>query len=137
MYTIKKHYHFHAAHRNETIDDKCRNIHGHTYHMEVKLQFADFNDKTGVTLLFADIDKKILPIVNELDHSFIINYQDPLLYHLQKFPEDFRIFGMFTSTSCENLCKLIFTMIRETRLPIISLSLQETTSSVVTYVPSV
>ena len=37
---IQKQYKFYAAHRNETLQDKCRNLHGHRYglrcHFEVE-----------------------------------------------------------------------------------------------------
>lgn len=37
---IRKEYKFYAAHRNEELEDKCRNLHGHRYglvcHFEVE-----------------------------------------------------------------------------------------------------
>ena len=30
---IQKEYRFYAAHRNEELHDKCRNLHGHRYGM--------------------------------------------------------------------------------------------------------
>ena len=54
---IKKKFHFYAAHRNETLNDKCYNLHGHVYRFKV---FVDTKVKNGkIDVLFSDIDNYV------------------------------------------------------------------------------
>lgn len=137
---IKKKYHFYASHRNELLNDKCRNIHGHTYYVEIELSFADEKDGVsyylGEQMLFSEIDVIIDPIIKNLDHCMLINVLDPLLPYLAKYIDDtkdqlkFMVFNC--PTSAENVAKHIFDEVQK-QLPISLISLQETTSSTVIY----
>ena len=136
MYKINKKYHFYAGHRNENLDDKCRNLHGHTYYVTMDFEFQ-YNEETGITFLFSNIDRIVEPIIKELDHSLLINSDDPLLQYLYDFMqdegEDLKIYKLEDMvTSAEHLSKHIFERV-EKHLPIKKITLQETTSSIVTY----
>ena len=136
MYKISKKYHFYAGHRNENLDDKCRNLHGHTYYVTMDFEF-EYNEETGITFLFSDIDRTVEPIIKELDHSLLINSDDPLLLYLYDFMqeegEDLKIYKLEDMvTSAEHLSKHIFERVAK-HLPIKKITLQETTSSIVTY----
>ena len=68
MFKITRKYHFYAGHRNEKLKDKCFNLHGHTYHIEMTFDLS-YDPYSGITMLFNDIDKLVYPIIDELDHS--------------------------------------------------------------------
>ena len=53
---IQKQYKFYAAHRNETLDDKCSNLHGHRYGL--KCHFEVERDGS-ISTLFGDFDARI------------------------------------------------------------------------------
>lgn len=127
--TIQKSYHFHAAHRNHNIPGKCRNLHGHTYHVEVEVLLPS-QDEAGVTILFADIDKVIEPIIKGYDHTLLIDVNDPLYAHLQSFTEELALSVINGPTSAENVAMALFRQI-EDQLPLAQLRLKETTSSTV------
>ena len=55
---IQKEYKFYAAHRNETLQDKCSNLHGHRYGLKC---FFEVERKGDITTLFGDFDAKIEP----------------------------------------------------------------------------
>jgi len=79
---IQKQYEFYAAHRNETLVDKCRNLHGHRYgilcHFEVERE-------GDISTLFGDFDSQIEPWLKEnYDHGMLININDPLHETLQQ-----------------------------------------------------
>lgn len=139
MILIKRDYHFYAAHRNEFLDNKCRNIHGHTYYVQIELQFEDAKEQTGVTMLFESIDTEANKVLRAYDHAFMINVADPLYEYLQKYGEDtkdpFKFVLFKQATSVENLAERIFRELFFT-LPVISVSVRETMSAVVTYKPS-
>lgn len=125
---IRKKYHFHAAHRNEyLVGDKCANIHGHTYRVEVEFRFDKTAD-SGVTMLFSDIDKHVEPLIKMLDHCFIIHTEDPLCDLLR---EHTRLYELPFPTSAENMATHIFDYLQNNGLPVIAVNLQETTSSIV------
>ena len=132
---IQKEYKFYAAHRNEELQDKCRNLHGHRYgitcHFEV--------ERTGsLTTLFADFDRRIDPFLkSEYDHGMMIHVEDPLydtlVGHMQRTGEDFRLKRFPRPTTVENLAHQLFTEITEMGFRLSRLEVRETDTSVVSY----
>lgn len=61
-------YHFDAAHRLETHQGLCKNVHGHRWDVEVRIEGALPDLSTGIIIDFGDIKK----IINEFDHSIIL-----------------------------------------------------------------
>lgn len=132
---IQKEYKFYAAHRNEELADKCRNLHGHRYgvvcHFEV--------ERTGaLTTLFGDFDAKIEPLLKEqYDHGMLINRADPLFEtlkeHERRTGETFRMKVFDAPTTVENLAYLLFGEITEMGFRLSRLDIRETDSSVVSY----
>jgi len=133
---INKKYHFYAGHRNENLDDKCFNLHGHTYYVTMDFDFTGFSQATGITMLFSDIDSVVDPIIEKLDHSLLIHEKDPLLKYLMLYTKEekrsLKLSIFNKATSAENMAEYIFHLVAEI-LPITKISLQETTSSTVIY----
>lgn len=75
-FTVGKSFTFDAAHQLPLHDGKCRNLHGHTYRVEVAATgtLIDEGSKTGMVVDFGDIkevwDNHIKPIV---DHRNLNN----------------------------------------------------------------
>ena len=129
---INKKYHFYAAHRNKNADEKCGRIHGHQYHVECIFEFNTINEKSGITVLFGDIDKKVDAIIKDYCHWFLLYEKDSLCEILDLADEPYRKLPF--ETSAENLCIWLFNRIKnESELPIVKLNLRETNSSQVTY----
>ena len=133
---IRKEYKFYAAHRNETLQDKCSNLHGHRYGL--RCHFEVERDDDGISTLFGEFDEKIEPwLKNNYDHGMLINRSDPLYEALQDYcrrtGESFR-FKVFDGPTCvENLAWLMFTEITEMGFRLAYIEVQETDTSVVTY----
>lgn len=132
---IQKQYKFYAAHRNETLVDKCRNLHGHRYgilcHFEVERE-------GDISTLFGDFDSQIEPWLKEhYDHGMLININDPLYETLQQYMlrtgETLRLKVMNGPTSVENVCHLLFTEIIQMGFRLARLDVQETDTSVISY----
>lgn len=132
---IQKEYKFYAAHRNEELGDKCRNLHGHRYgircHFEVERHGA-------LTILFGDFDEKIEPHLKEhYDHGMLINIHDPLYgtlkEHCKTHGESFRFKEFTAPTTVENLAFTLFSEITEMGFRLVQLEVRETDSSVITY----
>jgi 6-pyruvoyltetrahydropterin/6-carboxytetrahydropterin synthase len=72
--TVGKRFTFDAAHQLPLHDGKCRNLHGHTYRVEVTASgtLIDEGSKSGMVIDFGDIkqvwDEHIKPVV---DHQYL------------------------------------------------------------------
>ncbi len=132
---VQKQYKFYAAHRNEELQDKCRNLHGHRYgitcHFEV--------ERTGaLSTLFGDFDSKIEPFLKaKYDHGMLIHVKDPLYdtltQHMQRTGEELKLKRFSQPTTVENLAHLLFTEITEMGFRLSLLEVRETDTSVISY----
>jgi 6-pyruvoyltetrahydropterin/6-carboxytetrahydropterin synthase len=132
---IQKDYKFYAAHRNEELQDKCRNLHGHRYGVRCFFQVQ----RTGsYSTLFADFDERIEPwLKDQYDHGMLINVHDPLYQslceHMERTGERLKLKEFTRPTSVENLAWQLFSEITELGFDLDRLEIRETDSSVVCY----
>ena len=131
--TVTRKYHFYSAHRNQDLDDKCFNLHGHLYRMEVTLKFPI--PESSVTMLFKDIDKVVDPIIKSYDHKWIVDINDPLYIDIKETlaKHNVAVLEVPFPTSVENLCMHFYDTFTALGLPVSKISIQETESSIVTY----
>jgi 6-pyruvoyltetrahydropterin/6-carboxytetrahydropterin synthase len=132
---IQKNYKFYAAHRNEELTDKCRNLHGHRYGIRC---FFDVERTGEYTTLFGDFDAKIEPFLKaEYDHCMMINVHDPLFEtlseHTVRTGEAFKLKRFTRPTTVENLAHQLFGEITEMGFRLNRIEVQETDSSTVVY----
>ena len=71
---ISKEFKWEMGHRLPFHSGKCINIHGHTYKMRVEIE-GDL-DSNGMVMDYYDVSSVISPLVDELDHSFIVKDND-------------------------------------------------------------
>jgi 6-pyruvoyltetrahydropterin/6-carboxytetrahydropterin synthase len=67
--SVIRRYGFEAAHDLPWHPGKCRELHGHSYKLEVSVSGAI--DRRGVVLDFAEVDAIVEPVVQVLDHSYL------------------------------------------------------------------
>ena len=69
--TVVKEFTFDAAHKLPSHPGKCKNLHGHTYRLQVGVK-GPINPETGMVVDFAEV-KWIVEsiIINILDHSYL------------------------------------------------------------------
>ena len=97
MIKLGKDYIWEMSHRLPFHNGLCSNIHGHSYKMRVEL--VGELDSNGMLIDFYDIDKIVLPIIKEFDHSIVINSNDTKVIDFMK-ENNFRHNVIdFTSTS--------------------------------------
>jgi len=135
---IEKQYKFYAAHRNEQLNDKCRNLHGHRYGVRCVFRVERQGE---ISTLFGDFDSKIEPWLKQrYDHAMLIHSKDPLyqslLLHEQRTGESLRMKLFDRPTSVENLCFQLFSEIVDMGFCLERLEVQETDTSTVTYTHS-
>ena len=70
MFELKVKTRFAAAHQLAMVGQKCENLHGHNWNVEVYVSGDTLND-AGVLADFGDIKRAVKQIINELDHKFL------------------------------------------------------------------
>ena len=70
MFEVSVEETFAARHALHNYHDKCENVHGHNYRMQVTVEGEQLNS-TGLLVDFADLKKLIRAVVGRLDHQFL------------------------------------------------------------------
>lgn len=70
MYELKVTGSFAAAHRLSMVTEKCENLHGHNWRIELFVKSEDLNS-AGVVVDFGIIKKHLREILGELDHKYL------------------------------------------------------------------
>ncbi len=70
MYELKVTSHFAAAHQLRMVAEKCENLHGHNWKIEVRVEGEKLND-AGVLIDFGELKVHISSIMARLDHRFL------------------------------------------------------------------
>jgi len=121
MHVITARHVFEAAHRLRRHEGACRNIHGHSYQLEVSVAGELYTDgpKSGMVLDFKQLKQTIKDIIDvgtfmgnnmtPFDHSIMLHEQDPLYTILkQELPgkERIRVIGMIEEPTAEYMTEL-------------------------------
>lgn len=70
MFELKVVTEFAAAHQLEMVAQKCENLHGHNWKVEVCV-IGDELDNAGVLVDFGMIKKHLASVMNSVDHQFL------------------------------------------------------------------
>ena|ERR1035437_160479 len=111
--SITKQFRFEAAHTLPNHDGKCRNLHGHSYLLEVTVSgpVIASGPKEGMVMDFSDMSKVVEEqIVGQWDHHFL----NDLLPFV---------------TTTENLATECFKRLEAAKLPVTKIKLWETAKS--------
>jgi len=130
-------FHFDMAHVLLNYPGKCKNIHGHTYRLEVTVIGALCNEKTspkkGMLIDFSDFKNLIQEeIISRWDHALMIHQDsDPILLNVLKINYEKIIVVPFQPTTENMICELatIIKTILPSDLQLFSLKLYETEKS--------
>lgn len=70
MFELKIVTHFAAAHQLQMVGEKCENLHGHNWKIEVYVKGEKLNS-AGVLLDFGDVKTHVREIMAGIDHKFL------------------------------------------------------------------
>lgn len=121
MFEIEKSFTFEAGHVLPLHDGLCKNPHGHSYVLKVRMRGNELlpsGPKTNMLCDFGDISRVVEPMLDTyLDHQWL---NDSLNSH---------------SPTAEFIAKWIYDYLKP-RLPLLySISVHETATSIATYAP--
>ena len=145
MSTIKitKQFSFEMAHALRNYDGLCRNIHGHSYKMDITLAGQPLHDesspKNGMVMDFGDLKRLVNEeVISLLDHALVLNAKtDAQLVDVLKQNYEKIVIVDFQPTT-ENLLNFIADKIKA-RLPervsLTCVRLRETDTSYAAWMP--
>jgi 6-pyruvoyltetrahydropterin/6-carboxytetrahydropterin synthase len=111
---IAKEFRWEMGHRLPEHFGLCKNIHGHSYKMIV--EFEGELDKNQMVIDYYDVEKIVNPVIEKLDHSFMVNIDDkPVLEFLEKMNSK-KVVVDFLATA-ENICLYLLNEIKKSELP--------------------
>ena len=70
MYELKVISNFAAAHKLKMVNEKCENLHGHNWKVEVCIK-GESLDKTGILIDFGELKTHVAQIMDQLDHKYL------------------------------------------------------------------
>lgn len=111
---VAKEFKWEMGHRLPEHFGNCRNIHGHSYKMIIEFE-GELNESEMV-IDFYDIDRIIKPLIEKLDHAFMVNENDKVVIEFLEKLKSKMLVVDFNST-VENICKFILKEIKKFKLP--------------------
>jgi 6-pyruvoyltetrahydropterin/6-carboxytetrahydropterin synthase len=111
---IAKEFTWEMGHRLPFHKGKCKNLHGHSYKCMIEL--TGNPDSNGMVMDYYDLKKIIEPILDELDHAFMVYCNDKELISLLNQIDSKRVIVDFETTA-ENICFYLLEKIKSSTLP--------------------
>ncbi len=111
---IAKEFRWEMGHRLPEHFGLCKNIHGHSYKMIV--EFEGELDENQMVIDYYDVEKIINPVIEELDHAFMVNIDDKVVLEFLEKMNSKKVVVGFNSTA-ENICNYLLSEIKKTKLP--------------------
>lgn len=124
---VAKEFRWEMGHRLPEHFGLCKNIHGHSYKMIVEFE-GELNTE-GMVIDFYEVEKIISPVIEKLDHSFMVNKNDKIVLDFLEKMKSKKVVVDFEST-VENICTYLLEEIKKSALPrnvnIVSVRVYET-----------
>lgn len=111
---IAKEFRWEMGHRLPEHFGLCKNIHGHSYKMLV--EFEGELNKDQMVIDYYDVEKIINPIIQKLDHAFMVNNDDKVVLEFLEKMNSKKVVVDFDATA-ENICKYLLDEIIKFSLP--------------------
>ena len=135
MITVTKTVRFDAAHVLTNHRGLCKNLHGHTYRVDVSVTQPE-GDSSDMVIDFKDLKRIATEVVCErFDHAFIYNTESPGECEIAAVVEKngMRVAPIPFRSTAENLAKLFFDELKA-RIPgLVAVKVWETADSCAEY----
>jgi 6-pyruvoyltetrahydropterin/6-carboxytetrahydropterin synthase len=111
---IAKEFTWEMGHRLPFHTGKCKNLHGHSYKCMVEL--TGDPDENGMVMDYYDLKKVVEPILDELDHAFMVCKKDIEMIEALEKLNSRKVIVDFETTA-ENICIYLLNKIKSAKLP--------------------
>ncbi|NEN74835.1 6-carboxytetrahydropterin synthase QueD [Pelistega sp. NLN82] len=131
---VVKVFTFDSSHLLDGHDGKCKNLHGHTYKLEVEVSgtLHDSGPKEGMVIDFSDLKAVVKThIVDKMDHAFLYNQYNEREATIAKMLEEWQLktYALTQRTTAEVMSRHIFKVLQSHQLPVTRVRLWETPNS--------
>lgn len=134
MYRVSESIEFCYGHRLLRYKGKCAHLHGHNGRVDIELSAPGLNEQSMVAD-FSDIGRIVKEWIDQnLDHRMLLHKDDPLVPLLRKHDEP--VFVMDIDPTAEAIARVICDYALSRGLPVSTVRLWETGSSIASYSPS-
>lgn len=135
---ITKIFTFDSSHMLDGHDGKCRNLHGHTYRLEVTVSAEPVcgGAKDGMVMDFADLKHTVKrTVIEPFDHAFIYHGANERESRIAALLEgwEMKTLRLGVRTTAENMAAYIYACLKDAGLPVCSVKLWETPTSCAEY----
>ena len=118
MLKVAKEFSFDMAHLLDGHDGKCKNLHGHTYKLQVIVSGETENSgaKKGMVIDFSDLKKVVNDlIISPMDHAFIYDQSSERETKIAQLLQQLnsKTFALPVRSTAENLAQFIFQRLKE------------------------
>lgn len=137
MIRLTKIFHYEMAHALYGYDGPCKNIHGHSYELEVSIGGTPLDDsnhpKHGMVMDFSDLKAIVKEqIVDRLDHALLLNGNSPHR-DIPELDTNFeKVIFVDYQPTCENMLMDFvarISLLLPSHVRLVSLKLKETPTS--------
>jgi 6-pyruvoyltetrahydropterin/6-carboxytetrahydropterin synthase len=111
---IAKEFRWEMGHRLPEHFGLCKNIHGHSYKMNVEFEGA--LNKNQMVIDYYDVEKILNPVIEKLDHAFMVKKDDKIVLEFLEKMNSKKVVVEFNSTA-ENICSYLLSEIKKCSLP--------------------
>jgi 6-pyruvoyltetrahydropterin/6-carboxytetrahydropterin synthase len=118
MYEISKDFIWDMGHRISQHGGKCYSPHGHTYKATIYVKATKLDDLSMV-LDFGTISERVAPIIEKLDHAFMLFMHDSIMMSFFQRETGFKILLVPFESTAENIAWYLYDEIRK-QIPNIS-----------------
>lgn len=111
MTTVTKTVKFDAAHILTNHSGLCKNLHGHTYRVDITVAGGEGSSKDGMVIDFKDLKNIATSVIcDRFDHSFIYNSNSAGEVEIASLVEKYamRTVRLSFRSTAENLAKYFF-----------------------------
>ncbi len=137
MYKLKTKASFDSAHFLSGYNGKCKNIHGHRWIVEIEVgneSLASDKQNRGMVVDFSDLKSDLKAMVQEFDHSFIIEKGSLREQTLELLHEEgFRIIELPFRPTAENFSRYFFEKMKKNDYKVIAVNVYETPNNMASY----
>ncbi|MDE4018465.1 6-carboxytetrahydropterin synthase QueD [Glaesserella parasuis] len=138
MFKIAKEFSFDMAHMLDGHDGKCKNLHGHTYTLQVEIagELHTGGAKSGMVMDYSDLKAVVKQhILDKMDHAFILDFTREKELQVAPLPPtlDSKNFCLSCRSPAEQMAKYIFDTLTTEGLPVSLIRLWETPTSYCEY----
>lgn len=126
MYTIRKIFKFEMSHKlTSCYSQSCKNFHGHSYLLELFFS-SDKLNKDGMVIDFGEVKDRIGYYIDSWDHALVLNKEDEWVKTMSESGFKFKVLDY--NPTAENMCKDMYTYIKNSIPELTKVRLHETTT---------